>query len=136
MPAGGRQQAVRGRRQALLHVWKEAREHARQHESQRAMATNMILLLASADIAAMASLRFGTRTLPLAAGLLALGIFGYLLAAKHYERSQWCTAVSVEFEQRLDTVDPSLEIRSSMMSATVRHESRYTKMYRIRLNKV
>jgi hypothetical protein len=128
--------AIEGRRQALLHLWKEAREHSRQHESQRAMATNMILLLASADVAAMASLRFGPRTLPLAVGLLALGVFGYLLAAKHYERAQWCTAVAVEFEQRLDSMDPSLEIRSSMMSATARHESRYTRMYRIRLNKV
>ncbi|MEV6299841.1 hypothetical protein AB0M02_10600 [Actinoplanes sp. NPDC051861] len=128
--------ATEGRRQVLLQIWKETREHSRQHESQRATATNMILLLAAADIGAMATLRFGPRTLPLAAGLVVLGVLGYLLAAKHYERAQLSTAIAVELEMRLDAMDPALKIRDSKIAASGRHESRYRRMHRVRLNKI
>ncbi|MBG0565358.1 hypothetical protein [Actinoplanes aureus] len=96
----------------------------------------MILLLAAADIGAMATLRFGPRTLPLAAGLVVLGMLGYLLAAKHYERAEWSTAAAVEFEERLDTMDPMLGIRASKWAADAKHNGRYRRMYRIRLNKI
>jgi hypothetical protein len=127
---------LEGRRQTLVAVWKEAREHSRQHEVQRSVATNMVLLLASADIAATATLRFEPRTLPLALGLIILGAFGFLLSFKHYERAEWSTAVAVEIEQRLDGLDQDLEIRSAKQTATIAHERRYPRMYRVRLNRM
>lgn len=105
--------ALEGRRQTLALMWKELREHSRQHEAQRAVATNMILVLASADIGIMATIRFGHRTLPLAAGLIVLGVFGYLLSVKHYDRAEWSTAVAVELERRLEELDPNLGIAAA-----------------------
>jgi hypothetical protein len=127
---------LEGRRQTLLAVWKEAREHSRQHEAQRSVATNMVLLLASADIGAIATLRFELRTLPLALALVILGAFGYVLSAKHYERGEWSTAVAVEIERRLDELDPDAGIRLAKVAATTGHERRYPRMHRIRLNKM
>jgi len=133
-PAGAA--TIESRKHILLAIWKEAREHSRQHESQRSVATNMVLLLASADIGAMATLRLEHRTLPLAIALVVLGGFGFLLSAKHYERAEWSTAVAVEFEERLDFLDPDLGIRSGKMTATNKHEPRFARIHKVRLNKI
>lgn len=77
---------LEGRRQTLVAFWKEAREHGRQHEAQRAVATNLILLLASVDVAAVSNLGIGLRVAPLAGALIVLGTLGYLITAKYYER--------------------------------------------------
>lgn len=128
--------ALEGRRQTLALMWKELREHSRQHEAQRAVATNMILVLASADIGIMATIRFGHRTLPLAAGLIVLGVFGYLLSVKHYDRAEWSTAVAVELERRLEELDPNLGIAAAKRAGNAFHTARLPRLSRLRLNKV
>ncbi len=117
-------------------VWKEAREHARQHEAQRATATNMILLLASADLGAMATLHLGYRTVPLALALVLLGLFGFLLSAKHYERAERSVAIAVEFERLLDEVDEALKIATSKKTGEQTNARQHPIVSRIRLNQV
>ena len=127
---------LEGRRQTLVAMWKEVREHGRQHETQRAVATNLILLLASADIAAISSLGIGLRSTPLALALVVLGALGYLITAKYYERFQRNTAIAFEIEQRLAELDPELGWREAKDRAIAFHKARRPKMHRIRLNKI
>jgi hypothetical protein len=127
---------LESRRQTLLAAWKEVKEHGRQHEARRATATNMILLLASADIGAMATIGFGSHSIPLALGLTVLGIFGLLFTAKHYERFQRSEAVASEIQARLEELDPELGWQAANERGRKRHSQSYPRMSRIRLNKV
>jgi hypothetical protein len=127
---------LEGRRQTLLAAWKEVKEHGRQHETQRATATNMILLLASADVGAMATLGFGSRSVPLAIVLIVLGVFGVLLTGKHYERFQRSEAVASEIQSRLEASDPELGWLAANERGRRGHAQNYPIMSRLRLNKI
>ncbi|MFF5233278.1 hypothetical protein [Dactylosporangium sp. NPDC000521] len=127
---------VEARRQTLLSMWQEAREHGRLHEAHRASATNMMLVLAAAGIGAAATLPLGTGTVPLALGLILLGAFGFLLSAKHHERWKRTLAVAVEFENRIDALDPGLGLRASKDRAHEAHDQEHARWARIRLNQV
>ncbi|MEU4422049.1 hypothetical protein AB0F81_15600 [Actinoplanes sp. NPDC024001] len=117
-------------------MWKEIREHARQHEAQRSIATNMVLLLTSASVGLMVTVKFGYRTVPLAVAIILLGAFGFLLSAKHYERSQRSTALAVEFERRLDEMDEALQIAATRRAGESINESAHPLLFKIRLNKL
>ena len=129
-------QITEARRQTLLMMWKEIREHARQHEAQRSIATNMVLLLASASVGLMVTVKFGYRTVPLAVAIILLGSFGFLLSAKHYERSQRSTALAIEFERRLDEMDEGLQITATRRAGESISEAAYPFLFKVRLNKL
>jgi hypothetical protein len=117
-------------------MWKEIREHARQHEAQRSVATNMVLLLASASVGLMVTVKFGYRTVPLAVATTLLGAFGFLLSAKHYERAERSTTLAIEFERRLDALDEGLRIAATRAAGESISKAAHPILFAVRLNKV
>jgi hypothetical protein len=68
----------------LLEYWKEQRAHARHTESQRAIFTNLILLIAAAGIGFTAQQKLRETSLIVSILLILLGTFGIMEPyAKH-----------------------------------------------------
>jgi hypothetical protein len=79
-------------RDTLITMYQEQQTMARHHEAQRSSVTTIFSSLATALLAVMGALwktgePFDRRFLPLTLTLLALGIFGYLITMKLFERS-------------------------------------------------
>jgi hypothetical protein len=73
----------------LLKLLEEEWAQARQSEDQRAIMTNLLILIASATIGFLAEKGFTETSLPLAILLMVVGGVGALASAKYYERHQF-----------------------------------------------
>src|SRR5215213_8902276 len=76
----------------LITMYQEQSNWARHHETQRSYVTTIFSSLATALLAVMGALwradgPFDVRFLPLTVALLLLGIFGYVITMKLFERS-------------------------------------------------
>src|SRR5689334_2738780 len=78
---------VTQRSEILLIVWKDHREQRRQHETQRSVMTNIIVLLASGLVALAAHHGLDRTVLPIAIAVTVLGIYGFLVSLKYNETS-------------------------------------------------
>lgn len=123
-----------GQEDAVLAYWKEHREQLRQSESQRAVMTNYILLIAAAISGFVIQQHFNLRTTPLSVLTVAIGLYGALAAAKFHERANYhllqaraLTKALVEAGALPDSKDALQEYRES-------HYANYPRLARIRLN--
>lgn len=98
-------------RDTLITMYQEQSNWARHHETQRSYVTTIFSSLATALLAIMGALwrtgepsgePFGFKFLPMTLALYALGIFGYLITMKLFERSMSHFSLS---EAYLNTID-------------------------------
>src|SRR3954452_3208548 len=75
--------------EAVLAVWQEQREQMRQSESQRAVLTNYVLVIAAGLSGLVAQQRFALSTVPVCILVILLGLYGALSAAKYHERADY-----------------------------------------------
>jgi hypothetical protein len=84
---------------------------ARRHEEQREKATAIVLTIAGFLIGFVTFAKLSRSALPAAISIILLGIYGYLFAWKHYERSRMHTAVlrrvRTEMEKMIDGRNPN-----------------------------
>ena len=73
----------------LVAYWSEHRAQLRQSESQRAVLTNYVLVVAAAISGLVVQQRFRIRTLPLSVLVVLIGLYGALAAAKYHERANY-----------------------------------------------
>lgn len=116
-----------------LAYWKEHREQLRQSESQRAVITNYILLIAAAISGFVVQQHFAAHTIPLSILIALIGAYGGLAAAKYHERADYhlsqaraLTRVLVEEGGMSDSRDILDEFRQT-------HYRKYPRLARIRL---
>jgi hypothetical protein len=74
---------------AVLAYWKEHREQLRQSETQRAVLTNYVLVIAAAISGLIVQQHFSLRTLPLSLLIIVIGLYGAVAAAKYHERADY-----------------------------------------------
>jgi hypothetical protein len=96
-------------RDTLVAMYQEQQNMARHHETQRSTVTTIFSSLATALLAVMGALwkvgePFDRRFLPLTLALLALGIFGYLLTMKLFERSVSHFSLSEAYLNTINTL--------------------------------
>jgi hypothetical protein len=83
--------------------------------------TVAVVALAAALLSAIAALKFYPATLPLGAGIVAVGIFGRMLSRKLYERFKYHWALTRAFEKRIDELCPQAQIMQCMTAAEMEH---------------
>lgn len=121
----------------LLQFWREQRDQARQSEIQRAMMTNIVLVIAAAGIGFVVRQGVTDRSnLPVTAGLMFLGLFGALASAKYRERFAMHMHEAKLMRRRLDALHPELGLEADRQAARTRHQGKHRVLYQVRLHQL
>jgi hypothetical protein len=100
----------------LQNYYNEHAEQARQHESHREKMTNLILGVAGVLIGLITFSDFSLASLPAALTLVALGIYGYLFAGKHYERNRFHTTIMKHVRREIDRCEADQDATPASLS--------------------
>src|SRR4051794_24461307 len=86
----------------LQEYYNEHAAQARQHENDRERMTSIILSVAGVLVGLITFAKLSVGALPAALAIVALGIFGFLFAGKHYERFRFHTSIMAEIRDEID----------------------------------
>lgn len=118
----------------LLRFWQEQRDQAKQSEDQRAVMTNIILIISSAGVGLVAKQGVDDRSMILVAvPLIVLGIVGALTSLKYRERFELHIGEARLYRRQLDTLYPSLRLERRWQILRVAHRARHPLLNRVRL---
>jgi hypothetical protein len=123
----------------LLQIWREQRDQARQCEDQRAVMTNIILVLASAAIGLVVQHGMRDRTMLLVTiALVFIGAYGAVTSLKYRERFAYHNARAKALLHRLDGLYPVLNLEKDKADAIEAHSNRkhYARLYPLRLSRL
>lgn len=121
----------------LLAELQENWTQARQSEDQRAVISNLIIVIASVIHGVLTQTGFKKNALPLTILLILIGVYGIVASAKLYERHQFHIRRSQELRLRLDELHPDAHVRKTLDNANQAHWSRLPLLsQRIRLHVV
>lgn len=118
----------------LIALCQENWEQARQSENQRAVVTNLIVIIAAATSGVLTQTGFEKHTLPLTILLIILGIYGALTSAKLYERHQFHIERARSLRHRLDLLYPEAEVEHIYETTRESHEAVYPKLSKLHLH--
>ncbi|MEU8076480.1 hypothetical protein AB0B31_13630 [Catellatospora citrea] len=124
------------RAEILLVMWKDHREQARQHENQRGIMTNVLVLLSAAVVAMIAQLGLQPDAIPLTVTLMAVGSYGAVAAAKYYERFSASSAQCHHILTQLDDTEPTLHLVADRLEAKQRQRMEFKVTSRLNLSHV
>jgi hypothetical protein len=98
--------------------------------------TNVLMLVSTALVAVIAQQGLHPRVIPLTVALMVVGAYGWVAAAKYYERfaSEWSR--SQDFLQRLDDVDPDVGLIAELHDARRRQLKAFPVSARVNLSYV
>jgi hypothetical protein len=119
---------------ATLAYWKEHREQLRQSESQRAVMTNYILLIAAAISGFVVQQHFAAHTIPLSIMTILIGAYGALSAAKYHERADYHLSQARALTRALVESGGLTENRDILEEYRQAHYEKYPRLAKIRLN--
>lgn len=120
----------------LLRAMEENQIHARLAEEKRAMIANIILILASSAIIALAFTGLNSKALPLTLLLVLLGAYGAIVTTKLYERSQFHILRARKLRARLDVLCPDAQVEQLQKLAESEHLTNYQVFAKLRLNTI
>lgn len=123
----------------LLQIWREQRDQARQCEDQRAVMTNIVLVLASAGLGLIVQHGFRDRAMLLVTvALVLLGAYGAIASLKYRERYSYHNAQAKALFRRLDGLYPALHLEEDRAEAIEYHRNRkrFAKLYPLRLGRL
>ena len=119
--------------EAVLALWTEQREQMRQSESQRAVLTNYVLVIAAGLSGLVAQQRFAPSTIPVCVLIILLGLYGALSAAKYGERANYHLSQARALVKTLvaaGVLGPDTELDD----ARQQHYRAFPRLYKIRLH--
>ena len=116
----------------------EAQENwaqARQSEDQRAVISNLIIIIATVIHGVLTQTGFTKNALPLTILLIFLGLYGIVASAKLYERHQFHIHRARKLRLRLDELHPDAQVKKTLDEASKEHWANYPFLsQRIRLH--
>jgi len=119
-------------------LWNLYQEHCtweRHHESQRATATNVLVIVTAGILSVIAfDKEINNIDLPLTIFMTLQGIFGTLFTAKHYERFCMHQERANQYRNALDTMFPSCQIKILREMADIKIQKKFPILYTIRLH--
>jgi hypothetical protein len=119
----------------ILEYWKDQRAQARHTEDQRAIFTNIVLIVTAALLGLVANIGFHESSLPLTVTIIFLGLFGAATSAKYYERYNVHLEQAIRFSEILSGKDTEHDHEKLLGPVRVDHAARY-RIARLRLNKL
>jgi len=117
----------------VLAYWQEHRQQLRQSESQRAVLTNLVLVITAGLSGFIVQRDFARNTLPLAILIVLLGLYGALSAAKYHERAVYHLTQARALTATLRTLG-ALGEDQNIVAAREAHDSAYPALNRVHLN--
>jgi hypothetical protein len=117
----------------VLAYWGEHRDQLRQSETQRALLTNYLLVIAAALSALVVQQRFAAETLPLSVLITLVGVYGAVSVAKYHERAEYHLAQARALTRVLTDMG-ALADRDILDEFRKQHYARYPRLHRIRLH--
>ncbi len=121
----------------LMHEVEENWTQSRQSEDQRAILTNVIVIIASITNGVLTQTGFNKNALPLTILLIILGFYGAIANAKLYERHQFHVHRARKLRERLEELCPESHVRKLLNDAGEEHYAKYPVLAKnIRLNKI
>lgn len=123
-------------RDVLWKMYSENCTQARHHETQRALVASGFLAIATAVIGIITFDKGLTdRDIPLALLIIALGAFGAIFSAKHYERAQLHTKRGREDRDALDKLLPGSPLKSLRDKADKKNKEDFPTLTQLNLFK-
>jgi hypothetical protein len=120
----------------LLKVYEMQWGYMRQMEDHRVQITNIVLLITSAIMGFIGQRGLSFDVLPLTELLIALGIYGAIVASKQYERWDFFRERLEAMERRFDQAHPGLEINKLWQEANDIHVKHFARLSKIRLHQL
>ena len=120
--------------EAVRAYWNEHRQQLRQSESQRAVLTNYILVIASALTGFITQQRLSSDTLPAAILMLILGVYGAVTVAKYHERAEYHLAQARALTKTLTDLGALPDNSALLDEYRQRHYDKYPRLSRLRLH--
>lgn len=117
----------------LIELWKEQREQARQIENQRAMLTNIVILVVAAGLGFVAQKGLQPSVLVVTLPMMLLGSYGALACMKYRERSALHCAQALSLRTKLGALYPSLSIERGWADTYRAQQARFPRLFRVRL---
>jgi len=118
----------------LLSLCEEEWTQARQCEDQRAIVTNIVLVIASAILGLLSQTGLVIDMLPVTIFLIVLGGYGAITSQKYFERHQFHIERARAMRKRLEELFPKLQISKSREEANARHSRKFKRLEKIRLH--
>ena len=121
--------------QVLWNMFDNETQQALRHEEQRVQVTNLIIAM-DVGIIGLVSLdkAINKSDLPLILIILALGLFGTLFTAKHYERFALHTRRASYYRKALESIIPERKLKELKDKADTETRKSYRVLNRIRLH--
>lgn len=119
---------------AVLAYWSEHRQQLRQSEDQRAILTNYVLVVASALTGFAVQQKLSRDTLPLAALVMIVGLYGAVTVAKYHERAEYHLTQARALTQTLTGLGALPDDETLLDEYRQRHYTKYPRLHRIRLH--
>ena len=119
---------------ATLAFWSEHRLQFRQSESQRAILTNFVLVIAAGISSLVVQQHFRPRTLPLSVLIVGAGLYGALAAAKYHERATYHLGQARALTRALVRSGELPDHRDELGRFRDKHYREYPRLSRIRLH--
>jgi hypothetical protein len=105
---------------AILAYWTEHRQQLRQSESQRAVLTNYVLVIAS--------------TLPLSILIVVIGLYGAATAAKYHERADYHLSQARALTRTLKDIGALTDADAHVEEYREAHYQKFPRLHRLRLH--
>ena len=118
----------------LLNFCEEEWIQARQCEDQRAIITNMVLVIASAALGLLSQKGLAIEMLPVTIFLIVLGVYGALTSQKYYERHQFHIERARAWRKRLEELHPKSQINKVREEAIAKHSKKFKRLEKIHLH--
>jgi hypothetical protein len=119
--------------EALLQIWREQHDQARQLEAQRATLTNIVIVVASAALGFVAQHGLEMTMLVVTVPLVGLGCYGVLACLKYHERLVLHHRAARRFSGGIEARLPSLLINETWAELHAEQRLRFPRSFRVRL---
>ncbi|GAA3854150.1 hypothetical protein GCM10023084_05440 [Streptomyces lacrimifluminis] len=117
----------------VLEIWRDQRQAAVHSEDQRATLSNIVILVVAAGLGLISQRGIHASTLVISVPMIFLGLYGVLVCLKFRERFEYHNTVARQLRDQLTALHPELNVQSAWPAALDRHQSRYPKLFRVRL---
>ncbi|MEU3787461.1 hypothetical protein [Streptomyces sp900129855] len=117
----------------LLDLWKEQREADRQTENQRAMLTNIIIVVVAAGLGFIAKTGLRPTMLVVTLPMMVLGLYGAFACLKFHERCAFHVGQARGLRKKIAEQFPDLEIEAALRTSSREQRRRFPRLRKIRL---
>jgi hypothetical protein len=118
---------------AVLAYWVEQRLQLRQSEDQRSSMTNYLLVITAGLSGLIAQQKYSTTTIPLAALVVIIGVYGAVTSAKYHERANYHLSQARALTKDLEAMG-ALPPTTTIQTYRDDHYAQYPRLSRVRLH--